>query len=161
GRVVKNVAGYDFCKLLTGSLGTLAVITQLALKVKPHTETAATVVGECAALEIVDNALNRLAMLETPPMAIDLLVGRAWRNGAIAKNQIVVRLEGTQQEVTWLASEVEREFAAAGCSAVHTLDKSQARELWTRQIEFVDRGLADDDKSPIVLKIAVPASAVT
>ena len=32
GRVVKNVAGYDFCKLLIGSLGTLAVITQLASK---------------------------------------------------------------------------------------------------------------------------------
>ena len=38
GRVVKNVAGYDFCKLLTGSLGTLGVITQLALKVKPQPE---------------------------------------------------------------------------------------------------------------------------
>ena len=35
GRVVKNVAGYDFCKLLTGSLGTLAVITQVTLRVKP------------------------------------------------------------------------------------------------------------------------------
>src|SRR5690606_32325083 len=32
GRVVKNVAGYDFCKLLTGSFGTLAVITQVTLK---------------------------------------------------------------------------------------------------------------------------------
>jgi len=42
GRVVKNVAGYDFCKLLTGSLDTLGVITQLALKVKPLTEHSAT-----------------------------------------------------------------------------------------------------------------------
>ena len=35
GRVVKNVAGYDFCKLLTGSCGTLAVVTQLTLKLRP------------------------------------------------------------------------------------------------------------------------------
>ena len=47
GRVVKNVAGYDFCKLLTGSLGTLGVITQLALKVKPQHERAATIIADC------------------------------------------------------------------------------------------------------------------
>ena len=45
GRVVKNVAGYDFCKLLTGSLGTLAVITQVTLKVKPLPERSALVVA--------------------------------------------------------------------------------------------------------------------
>src|SRR5690606_40405915 len=35
GRVVKNVAGYDLCKLLGGSQGALAVITQVTLKLRP------------------------------------------------------------------------------------------------------------------------------
>ena len=55
GRVVKNVAGYDFCKLLTGSLGTLGVITQLAFKVKPQPECTAAVIAECSNLSVADN----------------------------------------------------------------------------------------------------------
>ena len=43
GRVVKNVAGYDFPKLLTGSMGTLGIITQLTLKVRPIPEASAIV----------------------------------------------------------------------------------------------------------------------
>jgi glycolate oxidase FAD binding subunit len=161
GRVVKNVAGYDFCKLLTGSLGTLAVITQVALKVKPQTERAMTVLGECADLATVDNALSRVAMLDAPPMAIDLLVGGGWVDRAVAPYQLSVRLEGTEQEATWLADKVISEFAATGCTAAHALDESQAGALWKRQIEFTDSGLAADDKSPIVLKVSVPSSAVT
>ena len=40
GRVVKNVAGYDLCKLHIGALGTLGVITQATLKVRPIPEAA-------------------------------------------------------------------------------------------------------------------------
>jgi glycolate oxidase FAD binding subunit len=162
GRVVKNVAGYDFCKLLTGSLGTLAVVTQLALKLKPQPESAATIVGECSDLAMAENALSRLAMLETPPVAIDLLIGEGWSSEFRGRNHLVVRIEGTEREIAWLTDQVQRTLTATGCAAANVLSKSQADALWNRQIEFSDRGVGDtDDDSPMVLKIAVPASAVS
>ncbi len=42
GRVVKNVTGYDLCKLLAGSFGTLAVMTEVSVKVLPAAEATLT-----------------------------------------------------------------------------------------------------------------------
>src|SRR3977135_3221663 len=44
GRVVKNVTGYDLCRLLAGSWGTLAVMTEVTLKVMPRPESERTLV---------------------------------------------------------------------------------------------------------------------
>jgi glycolate oxidase FAD binding subunit len=51
GRVMKNVAGFDLARLVTGSLGTLGVLTEVSLKCIPLPKVEATRVLECAAEE--------------------------------------------------------------------------------------------------------------
>src|SRR6058998_870669 len=43
GKLVKNVTGYDMCKLYTGSLGTLGILSELTFKVQPRPDSMATV----------------------------------------------------------------------------------------------------------------------
>lgn len=73
GRVVKNVAGYDFPKLLTGSLGCLGVITELTFKVRPRPESTAIAWVGCQNLASVANLLETLNLSSTRPSATEVL----------------------------------------------------------------------------------------
>ena len=56
GRVVKNVAGYDLCKLFTGSFGTLGVITEINFKLRPRPAREATVIARGEINELLASA---------------------------------------------------------------------------------------------------------
>ena len=62
GKVVKNVTGYDMCKLQAGAYGTLSALTELTVKVMPKPETACTIVlhglADEVAIPMLANALN-------------------------------------------------------------------------------------------------------
>lgn len=73
GRVVKNVAGYDLCKLVTGSFGTLAVLTELTFRLHPVPETAATLVAGYRAWEDLEAARGRLLASGLPWSFLDLV----------------------------------------------------------------------------------------
>ncbi|WOD39067.1 FAD-binding oxidoreductase [Nodosilinea sp. E11] len=72
GRVVKNVAGYDLMKLMTGSYGTLGVISQLTFRLHPTQETSKTVVivGEAQALAALISPLRQSSLT---PVSLDVL----------------------------------------------------------------------------------------
>jgi glycolate oxidase FAD binding subunit len=64
GRVLKNVTGLDLCKLLTGSHGTLAVLTEITLKVLPAPETTGSLV--MAGLDAVQGVVALSSALGSP-----------------------------------------------------------------------------------------------
>lgn len=162
GCVVKNVAGYDFCKLLTGSLGMLAVITQVTLRVKPVPETAALLSCDVRDYGQAESLLAALVNSRTTPSAIELLAGPAWQDDTIlgpfascAVARLVVGLEGTQPEVEWMVQQLGQEWREQGVGEFQVVSASAAPGVWNRLIDFAAAG-----DYPLVLKINVRPSAV-
>ncbi|CAL60512.1 Glycolate oxidase subunit GlcE [Herminiimonas arsenicoxydans] len=88
GQVMKNVAGYDVSRLLTGSLGTLGLLLEVSLKVlpKPYAETS-------LRLEMPEEeAIRRLNEWGGQPLPIS---ASAWCDGAL-----VLRLSGAKAAIT-------------------------------------------------------------
>lgn len=91
GRVVKNVAGYDLMKLQVGAVGSLGVLTQLTLKVKPKPEAAAFVRMTCTADQL-GAALDRLHESRSRPVIVDAAsISNGWelRAGFEEKSETV------------------------------------------------------------------------
>ncbi len=72
GNVVKNVAGYDLCKLFTGSYGTLGIITELTFKLRPLPRASRTVIVWGKAEALMSGAQN-LLRANLFPTAMELL----------------------------------------------------------------------------------------
>lgn len=71
GRVVKNVAGYDLCRLMVGSRGALGVLTQLTFKLKPIADKTEGIAFEFKNGESADNALEKLNTTQARPIVLD------------------------------------------------------------------------------------------
>ena len=73
GRVVKNVAGYDLCRLMTGSSGQLAILTQVTLKLKPAADRQRLAIFGFTRLAELESSLERLNLSAACPVLLEML----------------------------------------------------------------------------------------
>lgn len=166
GRVVKNAAGYNICRLLTGSLGTLGVITQVTLMVKPMPETSALVACDVADFDVAERLLAELVHSRTLPAAIELLVGPAWpldhglaAESRSAAGRLVVGFEGTSAEVDWMIDELGGQWRRSSGVSPGEIRGDSCAGAWQSLTEFPTNGSASDE-ARLCAEINVLPSAV-
>lgn len=144
GRVVKNVAGYDLCKLLVGSLGTLAVVTQVTLKLKPLPESSALYWLPVPELATADRLLAALVTSRARPVAIELLNATAAQSIAQQTHitaptspfVLLVGVEGAAREVEWQIETLKAELSSSDSRLARTLVGEDATRVWAALTEY-------------------------
>jgi glycolate oxidase FAD binding subunit len=132
GRVVKNVTGYDLCKLMAGSWGTLAAMTDVTIKTLPKAETEQTILvlgGDAAvAGKLMATAMASYGDVSAAahlPAAVAAEVGET----ASARTAVTaLRLEGVTPSVAQRKSLLDNLLAPFG--ALASLDEASSRALW-------------------------------
>jgi len=126
GRVVKNVAGYDLCRLLVGSRGLLGTVTAVTLKVRPLPPATAILTAALADIRQLTAALDRLNTSATTPVILDVVSGTAAARlfgtafpehvsasatHVAAAAHLVIGFEGPADACRWQLSTVTTELA--------------------------------------------------
>lgn len=136
GRVVKNAAGLNVHRLMVGALGTLGLITQVTLMVRPQPECSGFLLCDLPDWQQAEQLLAALVHSSTLPAAIELLAGANLEKGPLgqagpgAVARLLVGFEGTEAEVHWMLDRLAAEWSAAGTAQARTISPVDAPALW-------------------------------
>lgn len=161
GRVVKNVTGYDLCKVMAGSWGTLGAMTQVTVKVLPAAAKTRTVLvfgcdgptATAAMTKALQSPYEVSAAAWLPrPLAAQSGVGYIEDAGA---SVAAIRVEGPGPSVEYRCDALRKQLAAFG--ATEELHGHNSGAFW-REVRDV-RPFAAPGDARAVWKISVPPQA--
>jgi glycolate oxidase FAD binding subunit len=158
GRVVKNVTGYDLCKIFAGSFGTLAAMTDVTVKVLPMAETEASLV-----VHGLDDAQATAAMAAAMGSSFDVSGAAHLPDHVVtrfdalkeARAATVLRLEGVAPSVVHRSKELAALMKPYGERTL--LDEKESRALWCSIRDVKAFAAADTDRP--VWRISSPPSS--
>lgn len=136
GKVTKNVTGYDMMKLYIGSLGTLAVIVEATLKLRPLPQLRHVAWSIFSGADAADNAARRLLTGGLLPSALELLnppltrrLYEMFRPPLGSEGwSLVVGVDGSEPAVVRQLRDIEALARGAGATAWHT--QADDGRLW-------------------------------
>jgi len=128
GKVVKNVAGYDLPKLFVGSYGTLGVIVEATVKLRPLPDHERLVCIRFDRLKDAGAAVRSVMASDLIPNAIELLDATVSTTLSATGAALVVGFDGLREQVDWQCAELARLAGACGGQAAHSLQA----DAWPR-----------------------------
>jgi glycolate oxidase FAD binding subunit len=132
GRVVKNVTGYDLCKLIAGSWGTLAAMTDITVKTLPRAETEQTMLvlnlDEVTARKVMAAAMGSYGDVSAAAHLPAAAAARIAETAAAQTAMTAFRLEGVAPSVAQRKAVLEKLVAPFG--ALTALGEQASRAFW-------------------------------
>lgn len=140
-KAVKNVVGYDLTQLLVGSEGTLAIITEITLRLIPKPPARATLLAEFADISRAVDAVTKLIERRVVPAAVEIVDGDSLKAlaehagrpiaSARAGAVLIVEVDGPAEAVGPELSLVEDACRAAEAIAVRrAASEAERQEIW-------------------------------
>lgn len=158
GKTVKNVSGYDMCKLLIGSYGTLGIISEITFRLLPLPEKEGTLWISFATLEEGIGFIHEILHSKLLPASMDIL------NAAAAKNLkssvsippkgnyfVAIGLEGVSETIERQISEIGEMGKKRGALEAVTLDSEKHPAFWIALRDFA-QGLMENGTNLISMK---------
>lgn len=156
GKVVKNVTGYDLCKVVSGAYGTLGILTELSIKVLPRPETERTLlvfgledITGIAALSDAMNSSHELAACAHLPASVARRSTVPVVSGA-GSAVTLLRIEGPAPSTAFRAGKLTDLMRGHG--QTHTIEDGDSRLLWG---EIRDALYFAGERSRVVWRVSV------
>jgi glycolate oxidase len=154
-KAVKNVVGYDLTQLLVGSEGTLAIITEITLRLVPKPAVQATLQATFATIDAAVNAVSRVLASRVVPATVEIIDDISL--GAVARRllrpvapagtgaMLIIEVDGVAGGVAEESERVLEACRQAGALTVARAHDDGEREgIWEarRELSFALRALA-------------------
>ena len=148
GKTVKNVVGYDLTQLLVGSEGTLAIVTEITLRLVPLPPARAALRATFATIAAAVDTVDRLVQRGVVPAALELVdrvsLGalRTYLGGeplapAGTEALLVIEVDGVDAAVAHEIVLVEEACRASGATDVRRArDEAERQEVWRSRREL-------------------------